>query len=167
MKEKAQQNSRPLPRALLPAGIQMDDCQGQYSIGLSLLKKSGGKRGWQEGQGLGSHAQGPTEPLQPTIREGNAGIGFEPQKKIKNEKQREKTQKANHMERARPHGESKTTCTSKDVKEEQEDAHRVIGRMLSTAFNDETDIPKPRVVKRKKGQIQASTRITRTNPLLD
>ena len=126
------------------------------------MKKSGGKRGWQEGQGLGAHAQGPTEPLQPTIREGNAGIGFEPQKKIKIEKQREKTRKVNLMER-----ESKTTCTVKNVKEEQENVHRVIGRMLSAAFNDETDIPKPRVVKRKKGQIQASTRITRTNPLLD
>ena len=131
-------------------------------IGRELLKKSGGKRGWEEGQGLGVNEQGPQEPLRVKMNIGKTGIGFhQPLKMMVMVEKKERKVRA-----------------EKQVKPpsviEQENAHaefQAIGRMLSAAFNDETDVPKSQIIasgKRKKGRLNAPprSRITRTNPLL-
>lgn len=129
-------------------------------IGLHLLRKSGGKRGWQEGQGLGLHEQGPTEPLQPSIRVGNVGIGFElPPIKKKTAPVTTKKREIKAVVEEKPRSII-----------EHEAAHeefQAIGRMLSAAFNDETDVPQPRRRIKGKGDTQPRSRITRTNPLID
>jgi hypothetical protein len=131
-------------------------------LGLSLLRKSAGKRGWQEGQGLGAQGQGQKEPLLPVQRVGNAGVGFEsqPAKKVT-----KASSKYNQRKSKAPQEEAKPTSVA-----EAEASHaefQAIGRMLSAAFNDEADVPKPLQAKRRKGNIQNRSRLTRTNPLID
>lgn len=123
-------------------------------IGRYLLKKSGGVKGWQEGEGLGAFAQGLTEPLQPQRRLGNTGIGFEMPPKRENAAV----------------NEGETQSKKKKANEQPtrmgDDApnlfHAAIGRMLSAAFNDEGDIPRPQTEKSQ----EKSSRISRTNLLL-
>ena len=131
-------------------------------LGLSLLKNCAGKRGWQEGQGLGAQGQGQKVPLLPVQRVGNAGVGFEskPVKKVAKSCSKDKRKKSKA-----PQEEAKPTSVA-----EAEASHaefQAIGRMLSAAFNDEADVPKPLQANRRKGNIQNRSRLTRTNPLID
>jgi hypothetical protein len=129
-------------------------------LGLSLLRKSAGKRGWQEGQGLGAQGQGLKEPLLPEKRVGNAGVGFEsqPDKKVIKASSKEK-QRKDPQEEAKPMSVVEAEAAHAEF--------QAIGRILSAAFNNETDVPKPLQAKRRKGNIQNRSRITRTNPLID
>ena len=58
-----------------PSGSRIDRSivLPKSNVGYKLLEKAG----WKEGTGIGASEQGRLEPLQPDIRHGNVGLGFE------------------------------------------------------------------------------------------
>lgn len=65
---------------LAPAGPQLQPYAKtvplvlpRSNVGWKLLEKAG----WKEGTGIGASKQGQLEPLQPDMRQGNVGLGYE------------------------------------------------------------------------------------------
>ena len=51
---------------------------GEDSFAMKMMRK----QGWKEGQGLGKEGQGNVEPLRPTLKFDNSGIGHDPSKTV-------------------------------------------------------------------------------------